>query len=365
MYRIRNRLQCEAFLWLDFGPNIYKNRCWATCFVAWSFATTCAKPRPCAMPGKRRFAASDIQLMNPRRQYQRPRALDPLSALVPDETLVAAVRPWGSAFWVFDGVDIETQLWQVQVGGPKSKLFSFQLMTTLRDALAEGCLKDVKDTESLESVAKIRVISGAPPPEGKDDPDGVGQVKWCPAVYAAGNSPQAALDLIALVLDFKVKKGRIPALPRLGVLKPGNLGLKDLSWEELDAGLPLPHPFGPGPPRGTRHVLCKLEKRDTQDDEPTYDVLFFGGIYHFRGRFDDQDIQGGMAPAAGVDRPEYVRCLQLQDTTAGRNKFTQVLEQVLLGVPVFLINAVRDPNDTLIAWLVDHESVILGETADQ
>ena len=318
------------------------------------------------MPGKRRFAANEVQLMNPRRQYQRPRAVDPLSALAP-ETLVAVVRPWGSAFWVFDGVDVQTPLWQVQVAGPRSNLFTFHLLPNLRDALQDGCMENVTDSESLAAVARVRVVSGAPPGEGQDDPDGVGQVKWCPAVYAAGPTPQPALDLITMLLDFKQRKGRIPALPRLGVLQPGHVELQELAppWTELDGALPLPNPFGTAPPRGSRHVLCRLEKQ-VKEDGATYDMLFFGGIYHFRSRFDDQDIQGGMAPPApGEDRGEYVWCLRFQDDRAGRAKLALVLEEVLLHLPVFFINAVLDRSDAVAAWLLGQESVILGETVEE
>ena len=302
--------------------------------------------------------------MRPRRET------DPLATLVPD-ALVAAVRPWGQAGWVFEGLGPNTRLWQVQVVGAHARLFNFQLLSNAREALFEGFVEKAKDLESLEAVAHMRLCSGAPPSDNAQDgdPDGVGQRKWHPGIYVAGETPYAALAFILQVLEFKRSKTRILQTPRLVLLQPPDLQLTSPPhpWIAVDdSSLPLPHPFGPPPPRGQRHVLCRLERTEgggAGGGLGPYQALFYGGLYLFRAKFDENDIPGGMCGgAAAGGHAEYVRCFYLSDDLAGRAKLTMVLCKILGNLPVFFINAVLDAEDELAAWFLTQPSVVLGET---
>ncbi|CAJ1459010.1 unnamed protein product [Effrenium voratum] len=82
------------------------------------------------MPGKRRFQAKDLVQAGGSKKARE----EPLGKALPD-ALVAIARPWGGSFWVFEGEEVETPLWQVQINGAHRDAFSAQALLTAREAL--------------------------------------------------------------------------------------------------------------------------------------------------------------------------------------------------------------------------------------
>ena len=96
--------------------------------------------------------------------------------------------------------------------------------------------------------------------------------------------------------------------------------------------------------------------------EPIYTVSIFGGIYPYRELFDAACITGGHIAQPDGNR-DYVRFLEVQNDDQGRGKVKSIFEQVLLHVPVYLIDSTQTPSDEMVSWISSLPSVELGETA--
>ena len=83
--------------------------------------------------------------------------------------------------------------------------------------------------------------------------------------------------------------------------------------------------------------------------EAMYTLSIFGAIYPYREFFDAANITGGH--------------VKQQDGNRDKNKMKSIFEQVLLNVPVYLVDSTRNPNDELVAWMCNLPSVELGETS--
>eukprot|EP00434_Breviolum_minutum_P001733 symbB.v1.2.001539.t1/scaffold72.1/size350636/10 len=190
-------------------------------------------------------------------------------------SLVAVVRPWGQAFWAFEGATADAPLWQVQVAGMARNMFSYSIIVAAREALPSR-----------------------PNPEVKLILMGSGILPWQTCVYAAGETPVEALKFIHFILSHPVQHGILPAMPELSVeVIGGNLGSlpEPCVLNETPVVDPAPKPFSVVPPRGRRHVLAQLEQKavegedsqareEEQDDEEQqggscYVFSVFGGIY--------------------------------------------------------------------------------------
>ena len=141
-------------------------------------------------------------------------------------------------------------------------------------------------------------------------------------------------------------------------------------WETWEAPpkLPLPPPFGVAPPKGRRHVLCQMERKEVGEDaeKAVYNFVFFGGIFVFRERFDEAGVPGALAPAVKEgDKQEYVRILEVEDSAEGREKVTRVLEEVLRSLPIYCVDAVADPTDAMTEWISQRKSVFVGEREEE
>ena len=311
-----------------------------------------------AMPAKRRLLADGLQFNGATKKARG----DPLAQLAPG-VLFAAVRPWGKAFAFFEGLETDVPLWQVQIAGSAKEAFGpKELLKFAREALLEHPDKDVRCLESLETVLRVKLNIGAPPQSGPLDPDGVGVAPWNMAIYCAGPDPSPALDLVAFVLDHKKHVGDLAAVPRLGLLTaPRSLsfGEEFPRWARMD--FPLPKPFAVGPPKGRRHVVCQLElarveaaKGEGVDGEELlgeeeegncgetgpgaggrrYSLIFYGGIFAYRSRFDEVDVPGAHVVGrngGGRDR-DYVRVLEIEDSLEDKRRVQEIFADVLLGV---------------------------------
>ena len=77
-----------------------------------------------------------------------------------------------------------------------------------------------------------------------------------------------------------------------------------------------------------------------------YNVVFFGGIYEYKERFEAESIQGGYTE--GAEPRDYVRVVNVDDNVIGRKAFQGILEErVLSRVPMFpegpRIEKIQDP----------------------
>ncbi|CAJ1382674.1 unnamed protein product [Effrenium voratum] len=317
---------------------------------------------------KRRFAACHVQLGDAGKVAKR----GDVASVDGEAELVATVRPWGSATWTFEDTSLETQLWQVQICHSGKNAFGYQLLAMTRSALQqEGTGLQASDLKSLEAQEKVKILNGAPAQMGPSDPDKVGLEPWQVVLYAAGENANAALRVVELVLKFKVSKGLLTSLPALSAVFP----VDGFDWPDLPAGwarkstseVECLKPFGALPPRGRRHVLCQLEKKEAEDSqsaEDKYDFTFFGNIYNFRDVFEAKGVQGGYVPLEdGNGGREYVRLLRVSDTEECRAQIKTVLEDVLRGAPVYFIDATNESDNVLVQWLLQQPSVHLGENA--
>lgn len=57
-----------------------------------------------------------------------------------------------------------------------------------------------------------------------------------------------------------------------------------------------------------------------------------------------------------------MRFVEVQDDDPGRSKLKSIFEQVLLNVPVYLVDSTQTANDELVSWTCSLSSVHLGET---
>ncbi|CAE7385800.1 unnamed protein product [Symbiodinium sp. CCMP2456] len=286
--------------------------------------------------------------------------------------LVATVRRWGTTFGVFEDGSKTEPLWQIQVvqGGRQS--FGYNLLATCREALQDYPDDSIRDLAQLEAQMHIKVLVGAPATTGASDPDDVGIQDWQPVLYAP--TPQAGLDLVAFIVRHKVKSGQLLQLPHFIALFPReDIATVPSPWTVHEEHPLQQGPYQALPARGRRHVLLQVELQPPADEEASqqtpvgphpkqeYSLMIFGNIYSFRELFDAANIQGGTVKAPDSEKSEYVRHLKLKCSEDHTQRLKNILEQVLLKTPVYLIDSTETPADPLISWLQEQPSVYLGE----
>jgi hypothetical protein len=298
--------------------------------------------------------------------------------------LIVTLRRWGSSLNVFkDGGSATEPLWQLQVRHAGQNSFGFQILRVAQEAMLRYPDENIRDLDRMEEVHKVRLLHGAPALSGETDPDKVGIEPWQVVLYAAGSTPNAALDFIKFILMHKVAKGHVQQLPKLAVASR-EAGVKDLPapWQLDTESVWCQKPFGALPPRGRRHVLCQLELKaaapaDVSADAPveegtgggesdvelqaSYCFSVFGNIYNYRDLFDAAGIPGGYVVSPDEENREYVRSVEVSEDAKGKRVLQSILEEVLLKIPVYFINATGDKSNALASWLSQQPSVIVGE----
>ena len=326
---------------------------------------------------RQRFSAGAITTSTP----ARPQDLGDGSGLV------ATIRRWGSTFGVFDDGSRTEPLWQIQVTHGGRQSFGYQLHGVCREALQAYPNENIRELTQLETEMHVKILHGAPPAAGAQDPDGVGLEAWQPVVYAP--TPAAGLGIIHFIMQHKVRTGQVLQLPHF-------IAVFVMEPDARTPAMPTPwikhtdHPlqqaaFRALPPRGRRHVLLQVELdkmqqgqgqipanqeavREEDEQTPnsqlptgTYAIMFFGGIYGFRELFDAANIQGGTVAQPDGSKDEYVRHLKATCSEGDKQRLTSILEQVLLQVPVYLVDQTGSQDDPLVSWLLTQPSVHLGE----
>ena len=262
-------------------------------------------------------------------------------------------------------------LYQIQFCGNAARSFTFQVLTSVKDMLEKGDDQEVKTLSVMESKWHVGIITGAPQPAGRSDPDKVGIAAWTPALYCGGIIPVKGLEVIHKTLEMKAQGQRFAqTLPQLKVWTPGALAfqLPDPWTACKPTEIVPPAPFNVQPPRGKRHVLAQLELQpnenvqDSDEEEPTkYMLSFLGGIYPFREAFDHHQIVGVQVTKTDGEK-DYIRVLDNLDPNDGKAeaRIRVVLGDILSGMPVYLVN--KTPRADLMAALVlSMESIVHGE----
>lgn len=268
----------------------------------------------------------------------------------------------------------DTPLCQVQFAGDNQRVFAYQILTIAAEALSEHPDVRVRSLKDLEEVQQLRLIIGAPAKSGDSDADGVGLIDWQLAIYSGAGGVDAALNFIHYILDYKTRKGYISTMPGLAVRVMFSEAAVALPapWQELDdESIIMPKPFAALPPKGRRHILAQLDWKEEESDQrgqgsddPTstqYQLSFFGGIYHFKERFENHRIPGTLLPTSNPDKRDYVRYVDISLAhAAAEQRVLAVLNSVLLGLPVFFVNGVGS-DDPMALWLLQQPSVLEGE----
>ena len=133
-------------------------------------------------------------------------------------------------------------------------------------------------------------------------------------------------------------------------------------WQELnDESILMPKPVAALPPKGWRHVLTQLDPKESSDQtaegsdgagSATYQLTFFGGIFHFKERFEKFREPGTLLPTSNPDKRDYVRYVDSSLAHAVvEQRALAVLNSVLLGLPVFFVNGVWS-DDPMALWLL-------------
>ena len=293
------------------------------------------------------------------------------------------VHSWGNnAFLYFPGQPRSTPLWQVQVMHEMHDGIAYMLSAAIKDALPK--FKDGKalTLEAMEKVHSIKCTNTG----GKGDnfdKDGAGLQQWRNAIYVAGPTCHAALELVQLVAQQKVESGQLIVQPPLQIIDSAAsnpLGSLPAGWiykQVLDA----PGPFAACPPKGRKHLWMQVEtcqsgsedakeadtKEEGEEEEegqvtpptPSWNLLFYGGIYEYRELFEAQNIEGAYVGPEGASK-EFVRSLPVD--MSSKETILHVLgEGVFQHAPVLLVNATEAEDDPMVNWLLDQRSVHLHE----
>ena len=256
--------------------------------------------------------------------------------------------------------------------------FTFKILILLREALPKHFDPRVRTIEDLEAVLHIRLVV-APPAR---DVDEVGMLDWQPVIYSS--NLDHALAFIDFILQYKIQNGYLASMPQLAVHFPnhpvGWAPAVPTPWGILGiTNQFIPKPFSVLPPKGRRHVLLQLEKKECgegagsreegneeeeedRNESPTYVLTFYGGIYPFKERFEARGIPGALIESMDSERlwRTYVRYLEVQMEAEGLKQVRVVLQDVLKQMPVYFINMAGEA-DAMAARLCEEPSVFQAE----
>ncbi|CAE7362405.1 unnamed protein product [Symbiodinium sp. CCMP2592] len=300
---------------------------------------------------KRRFQAHEVALQEPLTK-RNSNNTDPTAG----RFLLATVTYWGSAAHYFDNTPTTTKLWQMQIDHAGYNNFSFKLLQVVNDTLRNYPDPNITDLKSLEQHMKIRVLNGAPSQQKEDnDPDGMQFNPWRPVLYVGNENPNPLLDLVYRVLQHKVDSAHILDMPALQVQSNCS------HWSPTQEDLPqpwqllrtepewMPNIFRVLPPRGRRHIVCQLEAAEDEH----YDLMFLGGLYIFRDKFDAQQVPYGFHKTADpTEKRIYVRLLKVKNDQEGKEKVLRVVDNVLYHMPVYFYHYIDDKKDPMLTWLL-------------
>ena len=253
--------------------------------------------------------------------------------------------------------------------------FANRVVAGSRNALLDHPDEEVRNLKTFEKVKRVRLLSGQVNPREEADLDQIGVQAWNPVIYAAGEDASEGLLFIQFVLEQKVAKKELQALPALAVqMLPGVNFAPPAPWTRMLQAEPPTKTFAAVPPRGKRHILAQLElqgpgdskKADSQAEESQaaeaqdeeegeeeegrpaaestnrgkYIFSVFGGMYIYKDRFEACGIPGAQVQLE-ADKTEYLRMAEFATLAEGKPVLRTILEDCLLGNPVYFINTLE------------------------
>ena len=208
---------------------------------------------------------------------------------------------------------------------------------------------------------------------------------WIPALahcaVVAGPTCDAGLELLGLVVERKIEIGHLVLPPEMQVIG------REVEFPHcpLPAGwryvqtLDVPTPFAALPLKSRRHLWMQVElpqesaaaaaaaaaagQQPTEEEDAatpeSWVVMFYGGVYDYRDRFEALNIEGGQIEEDS-DTKNFVRMLTTDLGNESKKLLSAVLgDAVFCHAPVALLNATGADDDKLVAWLTDQTSVHL------
>ena len=339
-------------------------------------------------PAKRaRFSAKMVKMASPR--TDRPRDHNAPVQLT--------IHDWGqNAMQFFPGRPRSMPLWQVQVSHEVHNGVGYMMNSTVKDVLPKFREGSAVTLEAMEKVHSIKYTNTG----GKNDnfdKDDIGLQPWRVAFYVAGANCHAVLELLKLVVQRKLENGQLILEPELQVVGTSAVNLHGHlpeGWVYKQV-TEIANPFICLPPKGRRHLWLQVELSDgstsqksstaavqqesgepreeeaAADSLPRSDeaagattswiLMFFGGIYDFRDRFEAQGIEGGHVEQ-GSESKDYVRKLVADLTAEGKETVLKILgDGVLRHAPVALLNATEAQDDPMVNWLLDQRAIHLHQ----
>ena len=150
-------------------------------------------------------------------------------------------------------------LWQIQVAGNAKHDFANRVVAGSRNALLDHPDEEVRNLKTFEKVKRVRLLSGQVNFCEEADLNQIGVQAWNPVIYAAGGDASEGLLFIQFVLEQKVAKKELQALPALAVQMLQGVNFEPPApWTRMLQVEPLTKTFAVVPPRGQRH-LAQLE----------------------------------------------------------------------------------------------------------
>ena len=261
------------------------------------------------------------------------------------------------------------------MAGNAKRDFANKVVAGAREALLDHPDEAARNLKAFERVKRVRLLSGQVGFREEPDLDQVGVQAWNPVIYTAGPDASEGLCFIHFVLEQKVAKKELHALPHLAVQMVAGVNFEPPApWSKVLQAEPLAPAFAVVPPRGKRHILAQLEFQsgipaeenstksaaDTQEEQPEggerqerptqdfnkedkYIFSLFGGMYIYKDRFDASGISGAQVQLEN-EKTEYVRIAEFATLQEGKAVLKTILEDCLMGTPIYFINHVS-PND--------------------
>ena len=230
---------------------------------------------------------------------------------------------------------------------------SNRFLATARNALQETPYEGITDMATLEREKGIRILNGAPSMTGDSDPDGVGLEPWLATIYCAGKTPETGLKFIKYLANFKKDKGEFYEIPPCMLCHHTNtwpFGDMPDGWTYRQIPLHDFQPFKAKPPRYSRHVLMQLSTEQDLPDDETYILSLWGNMYPYRYDLDQIGLDGQFVQMH-AGKQEYVRNMRVTDSEKDKKHIQQLLQQILMETPVYLIDATGTPENPFAQWL--------------
>ena len=276
---------------------------------------------------------------------------------------MAVITRWGTSSTLKNFAQPSDPLWQVLVeheDGPRGLgSFRSRLLVTLQQALLQHPDAHSRDLQGLRRNSKVIVLNGAPYED--EGATSYRHMSRAPTMYVAGPTPYAALEVVRLVMEEKVRQRLLTQVPpELHVAwQFGKPPVEPLPspWKAADGHRPIMDQFEVQPPEAPRvryHLKGYFEQTSTKPLK--FRLALDEGIDAFQKAFNDAGIP------LRAPNPRFPHCLaRILDNLGvgdeGKHRLSGLLHQVLGGRPVQLYAPACSNGFT--AWLQEQPGVVL------